>query len=230
MPEQTRTVVPTDKERVVLAETGEPLTVPRDWELLPPGDGPLTRLVKAKGATWAVQIKKGRRTMSRGVWARGEHIEAAQRELAARRASPGYAARRERDAARKEKHHAEYVRAFYEEVVRFLAFHPRYAAQAQILARRVTEIATPVGSGTVARTRRIPLAERAGRAVIAWMRHQTTGYDQMKIVRVKGRRREVRRQLAARSALLLDAYRRGEDVAPYCPLQLALQNEQCTAE
>jgi hypothetical protein len=35
--------------------------------------------------------------------------------------------------------------------------------------------------------------------VIAWMRHQTTGYDGMVIPRVKGKRREVRRLLARRS-------------------------------
>jgi len=45
------------------------------------------------------------------------------------------------------------------------------------LARAVADHATPVGSGTVARTKRIPVEERAEAAVIAWMRHQTTGYD-----------------------------------------------------
>jgi hypothetical protein len=42
------------------------------------------------------------------------------------------------------------------------------------------------------------------------MRHQTTGYDGMVIPRVKGKRREVRRLLAARSKELLARYRRGE--------------------
>ena len=47
-------------------------------------------------------------------------------------------------------------------------------------------------------------------AVIAWLRHQTTGYDSMRIPRVKGKRREVRRMLAQRSNELLASYRRGE--------------------
>jgi hypothetical protein len=72
--------------------------------------------------------------------------------------------------------------------------------------------ATPVGSGTVARTKRIPIEQRAEAAVSAWLRHQTTGYDGMVIPRVKGKRREVRRILAARSKELLDGYRRGEAV------------------
>jgi hypothetical protein len=79
-----------------------------------------------------------------------------------------------------------------------------------------------VGSGTVARTRRIPVERRAEAAVIAWMRHQTTGYDGMVIPRVKGKRREVRRMLARRSQELLNGYRRGEPVLEGCPLHRAL--------
>ena len=52
---------------------------------------------------------------------------------------------------------------------------------------------------TVTRTKRIPVEQRAEAAVIAWMRHQTTGYDGMVIPRVKGKRREIRRMLARRS-------------------------------
>ena len=66
----------------------------------------------------------------------------------------------------------------------------------------------PVGSGTVARTKRISVAERAEAAVIAWMRHQTTAYDQMSIPRVAGKRREVRRELARISRDVLDLHRR----------------------
>jgi hypothetical protein len=85
----------------------------------------------------------------------------------------------------------------------------------------VTDHTTPVGSGTVARTKRIPVEERAEAAVIAWMRHQTTGYDGMAIPRVKGKRREVRRMLARRSQDLLSRYRRGEPVPEGCPLTWA---------
>ena len=38
-----------------------------------------------------------------------------------------------------------------------------------------------------------PCQERAEAAVIAWMRHQTTAYETMKIARIKGGRRQVRR-------------------------------------
>ena len=84
--------------------------------------------------------------------------------------------------------------------------------------------ATPVGSGTVARTKRIPVQHRAAAAVIAWMRHQTTAYDSMKITRVKGKRREVRLALAQRSHELLGRYRRGEPVEE-CPLAKALADK-----
>ena len=77
-------------------------------------------------------------------------------------------------------------------------------------------------AGTVARTKRIPVEQRAEAAVIAWLRHQTTGYDGMVIPRVKGKRREVRRMLAKRSKELLGRYRRGEPVPEECLLCKAL--------
>ena len=66
------------------------------------------------------------------------------------------------------------------------------------------------------------MEERAEAAVIAWMRHETTGYEGMVIPRIKGKRREVRRMLARRSQELLERYRRGEEILPECPLQKAL--------
>ena len=97
----------------------------------------------------------------------------------------------------------------------------RYAG-ADRMARLITDHATPVGSGTVARTQRIPIERRAEAAVIAWMRHQTTAYDRMIIARVKGRRREVRRLLAGRSRELLQNYRAGNPTPPDCPLARVL--------
>ena len=107
----------------------------------------------------------------------------------------------------------------------FLAFHPNHADLADRLARAVTDHATPVGSGTVARTKRIPVEQRAEAAVIAWLRHQTTGYGGLVIPRIKGKRREVRRMLAARSKELLARYRRGEPVPEDCPLWKALASD-----
>ena len=113
---------------------------------------------------------------------------------------------------------------FRQAVVDFLNFAPRYHDFAWDLADAVTDQAVPVGSGTVARTERIPLPVRAEAAVIAWMRHQTTAYDRMTIARIKGERREVRRRLAERSRALLSRYRAGEDIDPAtCPLAQALK-------
>jgi hypothetical protein len=178
--------------------------------------------VKAAGDHWIVQEKKGRKVFSRGVWAPAVIIERIRAELEAERSTEGHAKRREADARRREKAQAEYVEDFFEAVVAFLAFHPDHATLADRLAKAVTDHATPVGSGTVARTRRIPVERRAEAAVIAWLRHQTTGYDGMAIPRVKGKRREVRRLLARRSQELLARYRRGDPVPEQCPLQSAL--------
>ncbi len=169
-----------------------------------------------------MQVRRGRRTISKGIWANAADIAAARRELEARRASPEHARRLESDRLRREQRQQQYVGEFYQATLAFLDFHPDHHDTAVRLARLVTDLATPVGSGTVARTERIGLNERVRSAVIAWLRHQTTNYDRMTIARVKGRRREVRRQLAGVSLELLVRYRTGERIAADCPLQRAL--------
>lgn len=213
---------PGPKPLTVTAANGQVLPVPAGWALLPPGDAALTRRVKAAGEHWVVQERVGRRMFSHGVYASSETIERIRGELLAERAAPSYARRQAAAASRREKIQGEYVEDFHQAVLDYLDFAPGYAALADQLAQAVTAHATPVGSGTVARTKRIPLGQRAEAAVIAWMRHQTTAYDSMSIPRVKGQRREVRRMLAQRSRQLLERYRRGVAVGGDCPLLQAL--------
>jgi len=215
------TFLPGPSPGTVRTSTGQTLKVPAGWAHLPPGDAGLTRRVKAAGEFWLVQENVGRRNFSRGIWAPRETIERIEQELAAERSTDAYARRREADSKRRETQQAEYVEDFQAAVLGFLAFHERHATLAQKLAAAVVDHATPVGSGTVARTKRIPIERRAEAAVIAWMRHQTTGYESMKIARVKGQRREVRRMLAQRSKELLGRYRQGEPASHACPLAQA---------
>ena len=214
--------LPGPTPNTVRSPDGKVLTVPDGWILLPPGDAALTRRVKAAGDHWGVAEKKGRKVFSKGIWAPAATINQIRAGLEAERSTESFAKKKEADSHRREKAQAEYVDAFYEAVVSFLAFHPKYSDLGNRLARAVTNHATPVGSGTVARTKRIPVEQRAEAAVIAWMRHQTTGYDGMAIPRAKGKRREVRRMLAQRSHELLERYRRGEPVWEGCPLMKAL--------
>lgn len=203
---------------------GKLLKVPDGWQLLPPGDAGLTRRVKAAGPSWTVQEKKGRKLFSRGVWAPANHILQAQAKLEVERGTEAYAKRRQAASARRDREQTAYVEEFTEAVYQFLSFDARHEALARQMAKAIADHATPVGSGTVARTERIPVEQRAESAVIAWMRHQTTGYDNMKIERVKGQRREVRRMLATRSRELLEKYRSGK-TPQNCPLQAALQKD-----
>ena len=216
------TFTPGPTPNTVRTADGRILTAPKGWALLPPGDAALTRRVKEAGDHWIVAEKKGRKVFSRGVWAPTATIERIRAELEAERAKEGFAKKKEADSRRREKAQAEYVEGFHGAVVAFLGFHANYADLAERLARAVTDHATPVGSGTVARTKRIPVEQRAEAAVIAWLRHKTTGYDGMVIPRVKGKRREVRRMLAKRSEELLERYRQGEPVPEGCPLRKAL--------
>ncbi len=220
---ETLVVAPGRSERTVIAADGQSLAVPDQWELLPPGDAGLTRRVKSLGPSWTVQEMKGRKKFSRGVWAPAESIATAKAEVTSERSTETYQKRRVADAKRRDQKQTAYVSEFQQAVLQFLDFHLVHQELADRLSAAVAEHATPVGSGTVARTQRIPVQQRAESAVIAWMRHQTTGYDHMKIARVKGERREVRRELAQQSRKLLSAYRRGEAVHyANCPLAKAI--------
>ena len=231
MPDQTRIVSFHPAPRTVRSAEGLLLNPPADWVLVPPGDPGLTRRMKAAGPTWTVQEKKGRKLFSKGVWASGAAVEIIRNDLAKERATPQHAKKRQADVVRRERGQAEYVEEFQQTVLEYLAFHTRYAVLAERLAHAVAAHATPVGSGTVARTKRIPVEQRAEAAVIAWMRHQTTGYDDMSIARVKGKRREVRRQLAGQSKRLLSGYRSGSEVdSRSCPLAGALAGGVSTPE
>jgi hypothetical protein len=213
------TLAPTADPRVFVAPDGRRLSPPATWDCLPPGDAGLTRRVKQAGPSWMVIERRGRKAFSKGLWAPRENIEAARAALEAERSTEAYARKRQADVARRERGHAAYAVSFEQEVLDFLGFAPRWAELAREVARRVAAHATPVGSGTVARTQRIPIDERAEAAVIAWMRHQTTGYDQLKIERVAGRRREVRRELAQLSRAVLDLHRAD---APHAPRACSL--------
>ncbi|MFZ5890595.1 MAG: DUF2293 domain-containing protein [Myxococcota bacterium] len=213
------TLSPTDEPRVFRAEDGTRMSVPDDWAHLPPGDAGLTRRVKLLGPSWAIVEEVKNRMFSRGIWAPRENIEAARAAIEAERASPEYQKRRASELERKRRLQASYAAEFEYEVRQFLRFAPSFSELEARLARRVAEHATPVGSGTVARTERISIDRRAEAAVIAWLRHQTTSYETLSIPRVRGARRKVRRDLAQVSRSLLDLHRRDNSHVPAaCPL------------
>jgi len=205
---------------------GETLIPHKDWAFLPAGDAGITRKVTSKGAYWRVEIKKGRRTISLGIWAPATTIEQAQRDVQQIRLTDEYQKKQTYAAERREKKQIQYDVEFCQAVECYLDFHTIYKELEKKLARAVTVHAIPVGSGTVARTQLIPIEERAALAVIAWMRHQTTAYDNLKIARVKGERRAVRRSLAQQSVELLAKYREGRLATENCPLQKALSKLQ----
>lgn len=221
MDEQSRIVTLAANGRL-LDENGHPVTPPEGWAFLPAGDAGVTRKVSSAGVFWRVQVKMGRRIISKGLWAPKNTIELAVLQMQSTRQTELYQKKVEAAKRRREKIQTEYVDDFCNQVERFLNFHPIYKDMGAKMAKLVSLHATPVGSGTVARTATISIEERASRAVIAWMRHQTTAYDQMPIARIKGERRRVRRMLAHRSVELLESYRKGEPIKIDCPLHAAL--------
>lgn len=206
----------------LIGSDGKILIVPSGWSFLAAGDAGITRKVTAQGEYWRVEYRKGRRTFSAGIWAPTRTIIQAQQEVQQVRATDQYRKKQTYAVERREKQQAAYESEFCSTVEDFLAFHPVHKNLEKKLAQAVTDHAIPVGSGTVARTQMIPVEERAARAVIAWMRHQTTAYDNLKIARIKGERRAVRRMLAQQSVDLLANYREGKTAPTDCPLMKAL--------
>lgn len=221
---ESLTVRLSPKPQHVFTSKGELLKVPEDWALLLPGDAALSRRIKQDGPSWTVKEKKGRKEFSRGIWAPANRIEALQIARKIEKAGPHYTEKLEASRARRAQKEKIYTEDFTHALHNFLDFHPRYQLLANRLAELIATHATPVGSGTVARTKRIPIEERAEAATIAWLRHQTTVYDNMYIPKVKGARREIRRLLAQKSRDLLECYRNGSRInVENCPLQKAIR-------
>ncbi len=218
MSTETLDVTPSSKPRHVVNARRVTIKVPDSWELLEPGDAALSRRIKKDGPSWTMKEKKGRRLFSKGIWAPADRIAVLRAELEQERLDPAYQKKLDAGRKRREREQLAYVADFEHSVREYLSFAPAYAALAKEMAKQITEHATPVGSGTVARTKRISIEQRAEAATIAWMRHQTTAYDDMVIPRVKGQRREVRKQLAKRSKQLLNDYRNGAERPQNCPL------------
>lgn len=201
--------------------------MPEGWEFIPSGDPALTRRLKATATDyWIVKRKVGNKEFGVGLCVPKGLADGIAEQLKTERETPEYQRKLEAGRRRRKKDQEEYQEDFEQAVLEFLHFHDRYRELAAKLAKTITEFTTPVGSGTVARTQRIPIEQRARAAVIAWMRHNTTDYDHRYIPHVAGKRREVRRDFAHKSLALLEAYRSGDDAPLDCPLQRALNDKK----
>ncbi|TKG94267.1 DUF2293 domain-containing protein [Puteibacter caeruleilacunae] len=206
----------------LIDEHGVTIVPPNDWSFLPAGDAGLTRKVTSKGVFWRVQVQKGRRAISKGIWAPTDTIAHAKSEIETLRNSESYQKKLAYSRNRSTEQQKKYEKEFFEAIVSFLNFSPQHKDLEIKMAELVTKHAIPVGSGTVARTSMIPIRERASRAVIAWMRHHTTAYDNLKIQRIKGARRAIRRMYAQQSSEVLEQYRNGYTPSSSCPLKTAI--------
>jgi len=220
---QTLEVRECKKPGCVMSAQGEIIPVPLGWKLLPPGDATATRRVKACGPHWVMLKRVRNKWISLGIWADGAKIDRIAAEVKNEKSDPAYTRKLESARRRRELEQQTYEGEFRDGMHQFLRFHPRFREFEDRMVDLVTAHAIPVGSGTVARTTRIPLESRVRAAVVAWMRHQTTAYDYLSIPLVKGARREVRRDLAKESLNLLEQYRSGEVNLDRCPLAIALR-------
>ncbi len=198
---------------------GKEVSIPNSWIFLPAGDAGLTRKITQHNEYYRLVFQKGRRTISKGIWAPKHIVENETVNIKKLRESDQYKKQTAYSKQYRAKKENEYQLEFFRAIMLYLNFHPQYKKLEYFLAKLICQHAIPVGSGTVARTKMIPIEERASKAVIAWMRHQTTAYDNMNIPRIKGERRMVRRELAKESVKILEKYRNGENATPSCPIQ-----------
>ncbi len=224
MPTQTRTFLVTQSDKTLKDKAGTVFIVPENWVNLPAGDASITRKLKSLGPTWTVQEKKGRKTFSHGVWAAQVQLQEAKALVEAQRRDPKHQKKLAQAKVRREEKEEVFGEDFQQAIISFLNFNEQYQTLVEQLAGLVKEHAVPVGSGTVARSSSVTLEDKAAMAVMAWMRHQTSDYDVTPVARIKGARRELRRNIARQSTRILAKYRSGEDAdLKACPLYKALQ-------
>jgi hypothetical protein len=120
-----RTVTP-GKNGNLIGEKGEILVPPASWAFLPAGDAGITRKVTSGGVFWRVEVKKGRRTISQGIWAPATTIAQAQNEVTAVRLTDEYKKKRVSDNNRREKKQEQYDVEFCTAVEDYLNFHEIY--------------------------------------------------------------------------------------------------------
>jgi len=161
VPPVSREVRPCQKPGYVLNEHAVLEAVPAGWALLPPGDAALSRRIKSDGPSWTMSEKKGDERFPAAFGPPPTASPPSAPELLAERADPAYERKLTAARQRRAVEQADYVEDFRASVLTFLAFHPTHAADAALLATLIAAHATPVGSGTVARTERIPIEERA---------------------------------------------------------------------
>ena len=147
-----------------LLHDGESVTPPEGWEFVPSGDAGLTRRLKMAGECWVMVHRRRNRIEAVGLWTSARRAAAVRAELELERRDPARQRRLEADKRRREAKQAAYTVEFRNAVAAYLHFAERWSGLEAKLAAAVTEHAVPVGSGTVARTQRIPLERRADAA------------------------------------------------------------------
>ena len=151
------------------------IEIPKGWDALPPGDAFITRHVKLMGPYWVAKKHAKSYTMTLGIWAPKENIEAARQlaeETRVKRDAKQLVSRKQR-----ERQEAKYQERFAEAVYKYLDFEPKHEKLAHDIAKGVAEHATQVSSGRVGRARKLTLEDKAVLAGRAYIRHNYTPYE-----------------------------------------------------
>ncbi len=150
------------------------LRVPEGWVLVPSGDPFLTREVK-KGPHWILLKRRKRYTAALGVFCPMVRLGLAERRR--EETAESRARQRRLGSTSRERAEERYRDEMEQTVLHFLAFRPEHTELAREIARGAVTQATPVGSGRVGRTRKLPVAQRAELAARAYVRRRRTDFE-----------------------------------------------------
>lgn len=123
------------------------IEIPKGWDALPPGDAFITKRVKLMGPYWVAKKPAKGYTMTLGIWAPKENIEAARQladETRVKRDAKRVISRKQR-----ERQEAKYREQFAESVQKYLSFAPEHEMLVREIAKVIADHTTQVGSERV---------------------------------------------------------------------------------
>ncbi|QZT38099.1 DUF2293 domain-containing protein [Halosquirtibacter xylanolyticus] len=208
----------------LLDKQGQEVSVPPQWVFLPAGDAGVTRAITKHKNYIRVKVLRGRRAISKGIWAPEALILEAKQRMEAMRSSESYQKQNLQRGIRRDQKQEVFKGALESAIKDKLSFHLCYKELEFKLAKAIADHSAPIGSGTVARSSRLTMEQKAERAINGWVRHHLTPYDQLKIARVKGARSMARKIMIEKGNEVLDIYRIGQERPSPCPIQKSLES------
>ncbi|MDC1106865.1 DUF2293 domain-containing protein [Prolixibacteraceae bacterium] len=214
----------------LIDRNGKEVIIPRKWSFFPAGDAGVTRAITKQKNYIRVKELRGRRAISKGIWAPEELIQEAKQRMTKVRSSDIYRKQKLQREMRRDQIQEAFIESLEHAIRDRLSFHNCYKELEESLAKAIVDHSSPIGSGTVSRSSRLSIETKAEKAINGWVRHHLTPYEQLKIARTKGARRLARKMMIDKGNEVLVVYRKGQECPNPCPIHKSLNSlsRKCT--